>query len=132
MMSTRASNLNDVLNYELAAVPTSMFDEKCGLRISMSKSILKRKHQVEVTNPSIGIRYAVEIGGCARQCVLQWPSKGFINNIVLNFIKYATNKINSYNGHMQYLIDITRAPMMPSATSCVSEHGMLQGNTNRR
>ena len=61
-MSTRASNLNDVLNYEFAAVPTSMFDEKSGLSIS----ILKRKHQVEVTNPSIGIRDAVVIGGCAR------------------------------------------------------------------
>ena len=61
LISTRASNLNDVLNYELAAVPTSMFDEKSGLRISMSKSILKRKHQVEVTNPSIGIRDAVVI-----------------------------------------------------------------------
>ena len=90
-MSTRASNLNDVLNYELAAVPTSMFDEKSGLGIYMSKSILKRKHQVEVTNPSKGIRDAVVIG--ARLCVRQWPSKGFIKNIVLNLIKYATNKI---------------------------------------
>ena len=42
LMSTRAINLNDVLNYELAAVPTSIFDEKSGLRISTSKSILKR------------------------------------------------------------------------------------------
>ena len=74
-MSTRAINMNEFLNYELAAVPTSMFDVKSGLRISMSKSILKRKHQVEVTNPSIGIRDAVFIGGCARLCVLQWPSK---------------------------------------------------------
>ena len=127
-MSTRAINaVNDVLNYELAAVPTSIFDEKSGLRISMSKSILKRKHQVEVTTPSIGIREAVVIGGWSRLCVLQWPSKGFINNIVLNFIKYATNKINSYNGHMQYLIDITRASRMQPG---VSEHVMLQGNTN--
>ena len=125
LMRTRASNLNDVLNYELAAVPTSMFDEKSGLRMSMSKSIRKRKHHVEITNPSIGIRDAVVIGGCARLCVLQWPSKGFIKNIVLNFIKYATNKINSYNGHMQYLIDIIRTSRMPSASSCVSEHGML-------
>ena len=93
----------------------------------MAKSILKRKHQLEVTNPSIGIRDAVAIGGCARLCVLQWPSKGFIKNIVLNFITYATNKINSYNGHMQYLIDITRASRMQQG---VSEHGMLQGNTN--
>ena len=46
-MSTRTIIPNDVLNHELAAVPTSIFDEKNGeLRISTSKSILKRKHQV--------------------------------------------------------------------------------------
>ena len=117
LMSTRAINLNDVLNYELAAAAEDFH----------VKSILKRKHQVEVTNPSIGIREAVVIGGCSRLCVLQWPSKGFINNIVLNFIKYATYKKNSYNGHMQYLIDRTRASRMQPG---VSEHVMLQGNKN--
>ena len=42
LMSTRAINLNHVLKYELAAVPTSIFNEKSGeLRISTSNSILK-------------------------------------------------------------------------------------------
>ena len=116
-----------MLNYELAAVPTPIFDEKSGLRISTSTSILKRKHQVEVTNPSRGIREDVVIDGCARHCVLQWPSKGFIKGVVLNFTKYATNKINSYNGHMQYLIDIIRASRMQPG---VSEHVRLLWNTN--
>ena len=95
LMSTRASNLNDVLKYELAAVPTSIFDEKSGeLRTSKSKSILKRRLQVEVTNPSRGIGDAVVIDGCAILWVLQWPSKGFIKDVVLNFVKYATNKMH--------------------------------------
>ena len=52
LMSTRAINLNDVLKYELASVPTSIFDEKSSeLRISKSKSILKRRLQVKFTNP---------------------------------------------------------------------------------
>ena len=39
LMSTRAINLNDVLKYELASVPTSIFDEKSGeLRISNPSS----------------------------------------------------------------------------------------------
>ena len=68
LMSTRAIKLNGMWKYELAAVPTSIFDEKSGeIRISRSKSILKRKHQVELTNPSIRIRDAVVIGGCAIQ-----------------------------------------------------------------
>ena len=79
LMSTREINLNDMLKYELAAVPTSIFDDKSGdLRISTSKSIIK--HQVEVTNPSIGIRTAVVIDGCAILCALQLPSKGLFKD----------------------------------------------------
>ena len=97
LMSTRAINLNDVLKYELAAISTSLFDEKSGeLRISKSKCILKRRLQVEVTNPSIGIRDAVVIDGGAILLVFQWPSKEFITDVVLNFVKYATNKMHCY------------------------------------
>ena len=93
LMSTRAINQNDVLKYELAAVPTSIFDEQSGeLRISMSKSILKRRLQVEVTNTGD----AVVIDGCVILWVLQWPSKGFIKDGVLNCVKYATNKMHCY------------------------------------
>ena len=97
LRSIRAINLNDVLKYELAAVPTSIFDGNSGeLRISKSKSILKRRLQVEVTNPSRGTGDAVVIDGCAILWVLQWPSKGFIKDVVLNFVKYATNKMHCY------------------------------------
>ena len=90
LTSTRAINLNGVLTYELAAVPTYIFVEKSGeLGMSTSKSILERKHHVEVTNPSIGIRDAEVISGCAILCVLQWPSKGFIKDTILHFVKYA-------------------------------------------
>ena len=42
LVSTRAINLNHVLKYELAALPTSIFGETSGeLRISTSNSILK-------------------------------------------------------------------------------------------
>ena len=76
LMSTRAINLNDVLECELAAVPTSIFDEKSGeLRTLKSKSIIKRRLQVEVTNPSRGTGDAVVIDGCAILWVLQWPTK---------------------------------------------------------
>ena len=97
LMSIRAINLNDVLKYELAAVPTSIFDGNSGeLRISKSKSILKRRLQVEVTNPSRGTGDAVVIDGCAILWVIQWPSKEFIKDVVLNFDKYATNKMHCY------------------------------------
>ena len=97
LMSTRAINLNDVLKYELPAVPTSIFDEISGeFRISKSKSTLKRILQVEVTNTSRGTGDAVVIEGCAILWVLQWPSKGFLKDVVVNFVKYATDKMHCY------------------------------------
>ena len=96
-MSTRAIILNGMLMYEPAAFPTSIFDEKSGdLRISTSKSIIKRKLQVEDTNPSRGIPDPVVIDGCAILWVLQWPSKGFTNDVMVNFIKYATSNMHIY------------------------------------
>ena len=76
LMSTRAINLNDVMKNELAAVLTSIFDEKSGeLRISKSKSILKQRLQVAVTNPSRGTGDAVVIDGSNILWVLPWPSR---------------------------------------------------------
>ena len=81
LMSTRAINLNDVLKYELAAVPTSIFNEKSGeFRTLKSKSILKRRLQVEFTNPSRGTGDDVVIDGCAILWVLQWPTKDSVTN----------------------------------------------------
>ena len=97
LVSIRAINLNDVLKYELAAVPTSVFDEKSGeLRISKSKSILKRRLQVEVINPSRGTGDAVVIDGCAILWMLQWPIKVLIKDVVLSFVKYANNNMHCY------------------------------------
>ena len=36
------------------------------------------------------------IDGCAILWVLRWPSKGIIKGVVLNFVKYATNKMHCY------------------------------------
>ena len=36
------------------------------------------------------------IDGCAMLWVLQWSSKGFIKDVMLNFVKYATNKMHCY------------------------------------
>ena len=42
------------------------------------------------------IKDAEGIDGCAINWVLQLPSKGFIKDVVLNFVKYATKKMHSY------------------------------------
>ena len=65
LMSTRAINLNDVLKYELASVPTSIFD---------------------------------------------------IKDVVLNFVKYATNKMHWYR--RKYVIFDRYNTIIKDATRC--------------
>ena len=47
LMSSRDVDLTDVFSHELAPVPTSMFEDSGDMRITKSKSTLKRKLQVE-------------------------------------------------------------------------------------
>ena len=51
--SGRDLNLQDVLSYELAAVPISLFTETGDLRISTTKATLKTKLKVEVSVENI-------------------------------------------------------------------------------
>ena len=101
LMSTGAINLNDVLKYELAAVPTSIFDEKSReLGISKLMSMVKRSLQVEVINPSRGTGDDVVIDGCAILWVLQWPSIGFYQGCCVELRQVCQQQHAVTDGHM--------------------------------
>ena len=56
--------MEHVLSYELAPVPTSMFDEK------MRKLCIAKQSARAAGQPD-----AIVIDGCAILCVVHWPSK---------------------------------------------------------
>ena len=81
--------MEQILIYELAPVPTSMFEEKTrDLRIAKSKSILKNKLQVEQPARAAEQPDAIVIDGYAILWVVHWPSKGSVHDLVTNFVKY--------------------------------------------
>ncbi len=58
--------MNEILSYELASIPPSIFDEKTGdMRITCSKSTLKSKLQVETSSRALPTTDAYVIDGCA-------------------------------------------------------------------
>ena len=76
VMNSRDIKVGQSLSYELASVPTSMFEEKTrDLHIAKSKSILKNKLQVEQSARATGQPDAIVIDGCAILWVVHWPSK---------------------------------------------------------
>ena len=53
LMSSRDVDLKDLFSHELAPVPTSMFEDSGEMRITKSKSTLKRKLQVEQSSRTL-------------------------------------------------------------------------------
>ena len=71
-----------------------MFEEKTrDLRIAKSKSILKNKLQVEQSARATGQPDAIVIDRCAILWVVHWPSKGSVQELVTNFVKYVKGKL---------------------------------------
>ncbi len=102
LQQSRDIDLNRVLQYELAPVPTSMFNDKGQMRISKSKLTLKRKLQVEKssrlsTNPDTTI-----VDGCAILWIIHWPNKGTVQDYVDNFVSYISTRTGHSHVHLVF------------------------------
>ena len=91
LQCSRDINMKDILEYELAPIPTSMFSENGQMRISKSKAVLKKKLQVEHSCRTSMKADAVFIDGCAALWVMHWPSSGTVLDFASNFLHYITN-----------------------------------------
>ena len=94
LMNSRDIKVEQILSYELAPVPTTMFEEKTrDLCIAKFKSIHMNKLQVEQSARATGQPDAIVIDGCAILWVVHWPSKGSLQDLVTNFVKYIKGKL---------------------------------------
>ena len=84
LQKVRDINLQDILKYELAPVPHSMFENNGDMQITKSKSILKQKLQVEVFNRICQVHDAILIDGCAMLWVIPWPNNGTVKDFEIH------------------------------------------------
>ncbi len=80
-----------------------MFNDKGQMRISKSKSTLKRKLQVEKSsrlsiNPDTTI-----VDGCAILWIIHWPNKGTVQDYVDNFVSYISTRTG--HSHVRLVFD---------------------------
>ena len=86
LASDRDVDIKDVLSYELAPVPSSMFKND-GMRIAKGKSALKNSLQVEVSIRNAGDADVTVIDGSALLWTIHWPADGTVADYVANFKK---------------------------------------------
>ena len=102
LQQSRNIKLCDVLEYELAPVPTSMFDEKGEMRIAKTKSTLKKNLQVEIST-RLGPQPEVTIlDGCAILWVIHWPNRGIVQDFVDNFMSYIMAKVDKSDVYLVF------------------------------
>lgn len=101
LQHVRDVNLKDVMKFELAATP-SMFEENGDMRITKTKSILKKKLQVEVSDRLSSSPDAFIIDGCAVLWVIRWPTKGTVEDFILNLLGYVNERLKSCNTYLVF------------------------------
>jgi hypothetical protein len=84
LLHSRDISLQSVLHHELAPVPTSMFEDSGEMRIAKTKSVLKRKIQVDVS-ARLSQPEVVIIDACAILWIIHWPTNGTVSDFVDSF-----------------------------------------------
>ena len=83
--SGRDVDIKAVLSYELAPVPTSMFDSTEKMRAATSKSSLKQQLQVEASaRTTVRETSVIVIDGSALLWVIPWPAEGTTTDFASN------------------------------------------------
>ena len=104
MQATRETpTMKDVLEYELAAIPTSMFKDTGVMRLATNKAVLKNKLSNEVSARLYMVPESIVMDGCALMWILQWPSRGgTIADIVKHMTEYVVQKLNSSHVYLVF------------------------------
>lgn len=93
LQKVRDINMKDVLSYELADAPPSMFDKSGDMRITKAKSTLKTKLQVELTDRRTVPADAIILDGCAILWVVRWPAHGVVQDFIKNLVEYVSSHL---------------------------------------
>ena len=88
LLGTNQINWDDVFNYELAPVPTSLFHDSGDPRYNKTKNVLMNKLKVEESSRSIHPDTVVIDGGGMLHSKIHWPSNGLVKDLVEGVEKY--------------------------------------------
>ena len=94
LQQSREMNIQDVLSYELSAVPSALFDKYGDMR-SSSKAMLKSKLEVEVSDRCTSKPDAIIIDGCALLWSVHWPASSTVHQYIKNFVTRLHEYLNN-------------------------------------
>ena len=92
--SRETIDIQNLLSYELAPVPTSMFTYSGDMRIGMSKAQQYTQSQIELSTRKASQEIQCRVlDGSAVLWVIHWPLNGKVRGCVANIRKYIEQKL---------------------------------------
>ena len=112
LLNARQIELESIFHYKLAPVPTSMFEDNGEPRFIKSKSVLKNKLKVEVSQRNLNPDAVVIDGGGMLHSAVHWPKEGTVKDFtdgVCNYIIKMLEDSDVYLAFDRYIIDSIKA-----------------------
>ena len=100
LQQCRDIDIKTVLAHELSPVPTSMFDDEGKMRIATTKSTLKKKLQVTLSQRLVEKAEVEILDGCAILWVINWPNKGTVADFVNGFTRNVMKRVASQDTYL--------------------------------
>ncbi|XP_078661436.1 uncharacterized protein LOC144905583 [Branchiostoma floridae x Branchiostoma belcheri] len=100
LQQSRDIDIKSVLAHELSPVPTSMFDDEGNMRIATTKSTLKKKLQVTVSQRLVEKPEVEILDGCALLWVIHWPNQGTVADFVNAFTKNVMERVANQDTYL--------------------------------
>ena len=98
---SRNISMNDILQYELSPVDTSLFRDAGAMCIPWHKS-LNKTLQVKHSGRTAASADAIIIGGCAVMWVIHWSTTGTVANYANIFMQYVCSLMNTRDVYLTF------------------------------
>ena len=105
--TARNIDFKDVLSFELAALPTSLFNDTGTMRVCSSKAELKNKTCVEISSRNVPQTNCIILDGCAILRIIPWSAssqtkEALVSDYVSAFKVYLKRKLEHWDVYLVF------------------------------
>ncbi|MEM7297990.1 MAG: hypothetical protein AAF391_06960, partial [Bacteroidota bacterium] len=100
LLGTGQLEFNNLFDYELSPVPTSLFQDTGEPRFPTAKADLKNKMKIEVSSRGISNDAVLIDGGGMLHSAIHWPKDGFVADLVKVIDHYLTKTTASTDAYL--------------------------------
>lgn len=93
IMNSRDISIENIFGYELAPIPTSLFEDDGSIRVAKTKSTLKKKLQVEQSVRTVEQHDVTILDGCAILWIIHWPQNGTVQGFINSLLSFVLSRL---------------------------------------